>query len=399
METNEIIRLQHQEEKKLWRKPCEMLWIDVFGDREQFVEHYMDSTWKRNQVLLLLCPKAGMPPANTSGTSGQLVKEKTIASMLHMNPYVLQVGEEKVNVHYIVGVCTKEELRGRGYMGTLLKEALRILNEQGVPFAYLMPAAVEIYLPYQFVPVGFAEKMICLVTRKQEELVAAELLIVPFGNLSGEERKMAVRLAGESREGIYVPPTEDYLRELETQTHTYEGELITVWQNSEPVGMVAYLYEEGETPVEVIQIFTADGYEEQVCELFHGYICERFRAEQIQIQYDDISQLSKRDLKDTEILRMAEIPRNKCITMIRCLDPVWFLGRLQPQPGWNRSCIIEIKDDILSENNRVYRVVFGADDQKNEVAFSEELPECCLSVETLVKYVLDGMSVYTPELV
>ena len=53
-------------------------------------------------------------------------------------------------IYYIVGVATKEKYRHRGYMDRILKAALSFIRKKEQPFAFLMPANPNIYLPYQF---------------------------------------------------------------------------------------------------------------------------------------------------------------------------------------------------------------------------------------------------------
>ena len=399
MESGEIIQLRNNEEKENWKQACTSLWIEVFGDKEQFVEHYMDSTWKWNQVLLLPCYKPEHLQEKVFCKLESFSEKTEIISMLHMNPYVLNVKDEIVNVHYIVGVCTREELRGKGYMDILLKKALFILKEQQEPFAYLMPADVEIYLPYQFVPAGFVEKKIYSVFRQGQGLQTAATLVIPFQNLSTEDRHKVIRLAKGRRGDVYVQLTEEYLLELEAQTHTYDGELITAWQSGEPLGLAAYLYEEGETPIEVIQFLAADGCAAGVRDTFHMYMCEHFQVEQIRIQYDDMYIISKGNDTDRGELYAAYTAQRQCTTMIRCLDPVWFLRRLPPQADWGKRCNVAVKDNILENNNRVFQIIFEKDGQKNEVIPCQDKPDHYLDVESLVEYVMRGMTIYTPELI
>lgn len=121
--------LQTEAEKKPFAAAVKALWIEMFEDKESYVDHYMSSSWKHNRVLLLL-------------------RGEEIVSMLHLNPYTCIVQGERLDLHYIVGVCTKKAEQGKGYMGQLVTEALRICKEDGEPFTYLMPAAEAIYRPY-----------------------------------------------------------------------------------------------------------------------------------------------------------------------------------------------------------------------------------------------------------
>lgn len=389
MDGNTIIRLCGSREKEPWYAACVSHWQDVFGDCEEFVEYYMDSTWKENQVLIL--PE----------------KEYSIASMLHMNPYTLCVRDERLKLHYIVGVSTKKELRGRGYMGLLLKEAMRILKSQGDPFTYLMPAAVDIYKPYQFVPVGFTEETVRYVSVHETALRAAEvgktcsgsaegsLRLIPYGGLSEEQQEAISRFVMSNRRGVYVLPDVRYLRELERQVIAYDGELLTVWQGESAVGMAAYLYVESDMPpLEVVQSVFREGLEEPICEELHRHIGERFALKKAKIQYDMVPNIPawRGTLSDAG-------GRQTCISMFRCLEPDWFLQRLARPAGWERECVVEITDTVLEENNGLYEVCFSEGQEKNLVRQSTARAGYCLNVEMLVQYWLRDTPVYTPELI
>ncbi|MFR1372798.1 MAG: GNAT family N-acetyltransferase [Eisenbergiella massiliensis] len=83
-----------------------------------------------------------------------LEEDGKLLSMVSMTPYQVCVKTDgifrKVESTYLVGVATRQEWRRHGFMGRLLKEACGELNAAGQPFAFLQPAAPEIYEPFQF---------------------------------------------------------------------------------------------------------------------------------------------------------------------------------------------------------------------------------------------------------
>ncbi len=112
------------------------LWSEIFyEDSPQFTDYYFEEKMQDNTGYGFL-------------TDGEL------AAMLFLTPYTGCIcGNGRIRetpLFYIVGVGTKREYRRRGYMGSLLREALRGLHRDGVPFAFLMPADPAIYLPYGF---------------------------------------------------------------------------------------------------------------------------------------------------------------------------------------------------------------------------------------------------------
>lgn len=109
------------------------LYEQIFSeDTKKFVDYYYQYKTRDNQILVL-------------NEDGMLV------SMLHLNPYTMIVNGYEMPCNYIVAVATQKEYRHRGYMRLLLEKALRDMADQGMPFAFLMPASESIYAPFDFV--------------------------------------------------------------------------------------------------------------------------------------------------------------------------------------------------------------------------------------------------------
>ncbi len=123
-----IAYLNHQQKAE-----CRMLWEEAFPeDSKAFDDYYFAEKIKDNRVLALY-------------------DEEEIASMIHMNPYRIQVRNQVWYSDYIVGVATGKDKRRKGYMGQLLKRMLKEQAGEGMPFNFLMPAAAAIYTPYDYV--------------------------------------------------------------------------------------------------------------------------------------------------------------------------------------------------------------------------------------------------------
>ena len=108
------------------------LWREAFPeDSEDFLDYYDQEKMSINQVLVR-------------------EEDGVIQSMLHQNPYRLQVRDTFWNVDYIVAVATRSDMRHRGYMRSLLIRMMTDMREQQMPFCFLMPAREAIYLPFGF---------------------------------------------------------------------------------------------------------------------------------------------------------------------------------------------------------------------------------------------------------
>lgn len=123
-----MIRYLSMEEKGR----CRELWNEAFPeDSEAFCDYYFKEKMKDNQVLV--CEE-----------------EKRIVAMLHRNPYRISMRETVRVCDYIVGVATAISERNKGHMRSLLFAMLRDMQEERMPFTFLMPARESLYLPYDF---------------------------------------------------------------------------------------------------------------------------------------------------------------------------------------------------------------------------------------------------------
>lgn len=125
--SRQIKRLAAEEKQK-----ARELYERIFDeDSVGFVEYYFQNKAANNTIYA--------------------VEEKgKILSMLHLNPYPMQVFGRQQDTAYIVAVATREECRHQGMMASLLKTSLGDLYDQKSPFAWLMPAAEAIYRPFGF---------------------------------------------------------------------------------------------------------------------------------------------------------------------------------------------------------------------------------------------------------
>ncbi len=129
-----MIRYLGQEEKR----GTMALWRNAFPeDSESFLEYYYTEKTKDNKILV--------------AEEAVMGEGQRIVSMLHRNPYELQVKTQVWTCDYIVAVATAPDRRHRGWMRALLTQALEDMHEAGMQFCYLMPVNPRIYEPFDFV--------------------------------------------------------------------------------------------------------------------------------------------------------------------------------------------------------------------------------------------------------
>lgn len=113
-----MIRYLETEEKGR----CLDLWREAFPeDSTEFCDYYFKEKMKDNKVLV-------------REENGEIV------SMLHRNPYRIYMRGSEAVCDYIVGVSTLVAGRHKGYMRSLMLAMLRDMQEERMPFTFLMPA-------------------------------------------------------------------------------------------------------------------------------------------------------------------------------------------------------------------------------------------------------------------
>ena len=109
-------------EKDLTRK----LYEEAFDDPKPFVDYYYLDKCIDNRIIV-------------SEENGEII------SMLHLNPYFVNLNGKTVKSYYIVAVATTEKRRHEGQMKRIFEKTFDILKEEHIPFVYLMPVDEAIY--------------------------------------------------------------------------------------------------------------------------------------------------------------------------------------------------------------------------------------------------------------
>ena len=124
----------------------------------------------------------------------------------------------------------------------------------------------------------------------------------------------------------------------------YDGELVAVWDQEKPIAIAAYLCEEDQSEAEITHVLAAKQYQKLVCRQLAEYVRKRLNKQDIRFVCD-LPAYS------------FDAERMHCTTMIRPLQEEWFAKRISPADG------------------------------------------DCMNIQNLVKLWLQGVMIYTPELV
>lgn len=102
------------------------LYEEAFEDPKEFVDYYYDEVCRKNRMVV-------------SDENGEII------SMLHLNPYTLNLCGTVVQSYYVVAVATTSSRRHEGQMRRIFERAFELLAKEQVPFVFLMPVDEAIY--------------------------------------------------------------------------------------------------------------------------------------------------------------------------------------------------------------------------------------------------------------
>lgn len=328
------------------------LWEEVFSeDTKTFLDYYYFLKTRDNEIYVI-------------------DEDGETRSMLHLNPYRLQVEKERFQAHYIVGVATKEEYRGRGYMRRLLLQAMEEMYRRREWFTFLMPAAEEIYTPYDFQFVYAQEQSMLRILEHTEtietakspgqaelihssEMLRAAETVTCMDATLGDAGELADFFETQSvgRWQVYTVRDEQYYQRQILEQQSENGGIRILRAQGRIVG--SFLYSrEGDTEV-----------------LEPLYLPE----------YETCFQKAVRELagdgQKTVKLYAANQPDSKPtpLIMARVLHPESILAAMRVKEGCTLNCSFAVLDTFLLQNNRIWRISSAAgDDSKVHVQETED---------------------------
>lgn len=326
------------------------LWEEVFyEDSEEFTDYYFKEKAKYNHAFTIQIKN---------------LKEKEVVAMLHLAPYHMRIrtGQDMVTrkVNYMIGVATKESYRHRGYMGELLRAALRDMFHKNEPFTFLMPASPKIYTPYQFVYIYDRENYrIENFKRRKPELSAASLStetdLWDITRLDEKEipklTKYAENYLNENYD-VFIQRDYTYFRTMMNELKVQNGAVYLIHnreRKEEITGYFLYTEEEGKPNIQ-------------------------------EAIYDNDFPLIRKD-------------GHKPIIMARIVDLQSMLSllRLQADCDVDESVIINIKvtDPLIVENNAVWRCNIGSTESiiEKDPAKIGRGEDCSITIEEMTSWI------------
>lgn len=322
------VRLLKQQEHGKTR----LLWEKVFQeDSKAFLDYYYFFKTRENSVYVV-------------------EEDEEIRSMLHLNPFLIQVGEGQFDVRYIIAVATEESYRKRGYMGMLLRKAMQAMYQEKQPFTFLMPAAEAIYTPYDFRFVYDQNVWKYTVVEKQEQ---KSLPVSEAGIGDGADLAAFFIEYFSERFQIYAVRDEQYYQTMLFEQQSENGGIAILKRSEKIVGCFLYGDEDG---LEIREPLYLKEYETEFWAAV-GKVCEKHGQKEALV-YAGISEEEK--------IGTVEFQKQKPTIMVRILHLESLLRLLKTKAGEQIDCSFAVLDSILTQNSRVWKL------QSSPIGESEE---------------------------
>lgn len=312
------VRLLKQQEHGKTR----LLWEKVFQeDSKAFLDYYYFFKTRENSVYVV-------------------EEDEEIRSMLHLNPFLIQVGEGQFDGRYIIAVATEESYRKRGYMGMLLRKAMQAMYQEKQPFTFLMPAAEVIYTPYDFRFVYDQNVWKYTVVEKQEQ---KSLPVSEAGIGDGADLAAFFMEYFAERFQIYAVRDEQYYQTMLFEQQSENGGIAILKRSEKIVGCFLYGDEDG---LEIREPLYLKEYETEFWAAV-GKMCEKHGQKEALV-YAGISEEEK--------IGTVEFQKQKPTIMVRILHLESLLRLLKTKAGEQIDCSFAVLDSILTQNSRVWKL-------------------------------------------
>ncbi|WP_029232896.1 GNAT family N-acetyltransferase [Butyrivibrio sp. VCB2006] len=116
--------IEYQEySDKLKTRP---LYEEAFDDPREFVDYYYEDKILDNRMIVSL-------------------ENDEVVSMLHLNPYKINLCGTIVPTYYVVAVATRKDRHHQGHMSKVFDKTFEILKNENIPFVFLLPVDESIY--------------------------------------------------------------------------------------------------------------------------------------------------------------------------------------------------------------------------------------------------------------
>ena len=330
------------------------LWEEVFPeDSKEFLDYYYFIKTQDNVIYVL-------------------EEDSEIRSMLHLNPYMLQIENNRFLCHYVVAVSTKEQYRRRGYFQAVLKKAFEDLYTAKAPISFLMPASEAIYLPYGYRSVyQQVQAQVCGVKENGgamfSSLKCRDACLSDAAGMAAFFEQWYDTLPVEKKYQMYAVRDEKYYQRAVLEQQSENGGIRLVYCEGQLAGMFLYS-EEGE--LEILEPLFLPEYEKA----FFFAVQELTGDEETPVKCFAYS-LAAGILEKEKIVKRPVI-------MVRILHLESLLRSMKVREGEQIDCSFAVIDTLCLKNNKIWRVSNDSDPEHLTVRETED-SQGVLTIEAL----------------
>ena len=192
------------------------LWLDSFADEnEDSTAFYFNNLYDQKNTYAIEC-------------YGQIL------AAMQIKPMTLKIGDKDVKTHFIVGVCTKRNFRGNGFMRTMMEQALNDHREDRL--LILQAYNWDIYHSF-----GFNETYYHKIANIKEPFANVDQFVYNFK----EEARAEILLEAYQHFTVYYNGyrirDEAYYENYFIPYHQNENHcILTLYQNEKCIGYLVY---------------------------------------------------------------------------------------------------------------------------------------------------------------
>ena len=329
-------------------------------DSQKFVDYYYQEKCRDNEITVI-------------------EEHGKIISMVQVNPFTVSCCGTQAEVHYIVAVATDPEYRRRGYMRQLMQQVLSDCRKRGEAFSFLMPADSAYYEPLGY---RYWNNQYVWELSKEQEILLQERCQTKNGASDYDPEalaQMANRILANQFD-LYILRNASYYERIEKEQESEDGG-VYVWYDAQktPVGSVFYAKEDG---FELREPILADVRKQQVS-----------IKENLDKNNSDQDKLSMDESEDDSFY-VTE--RKESVMMGRITDLPAFVQMLRSEQPYEE--ILQIRDDLLPENNGIFRIYIDKTGGRAERAEACENARA-MDIATFGQLMFDRLRIFVNELV
>lgn len=305
------------------------LWDYCFEDQKEFVDYYFENVYDEKNTLVV-------------------EEENQVLSSLQMNKYKIRLRDDDYKVSYIVGVSSKPEIRGHGYMKNLMVRTLDELYKNGEIVSILMAIDYRLYRRY-----GFDHCYDQLEYSIRTEDLSRFKLTSRLKRASIEDAKILADIYREAMKSLngYTVRDEEYFRRFIMEIESENGQVYINEENNSR-SYIAY-YIQGDTFF--VRELIYSGVSSLKCVLAYIYNHNtQCKNTVINLPVDDKIRLVVENLKTCE-MKLVPFMAGRMINFKKYLETL-NLDEEKIKKIEGKSINIKVKDKYINQNDGVFKI-------------------------------------------